>query len=603
MEGHYVFQLPGDPYAGTTNGLAVVGVLFDEGECNSDLATFWDLPPIDGTGPGKQNVTGANIQALLEAAIDERLGELRNASQGEAGGFAAAFVLLLHPDEPKVLLAREERIERGVRVAKLNPIGGKRAGSETGRATAAREAKEETADLLSRTAQRELRSGTRMTGAWEPSTWAFVYVHQLANPQDVFLPRNVPTGHAGHEQLRGVEWVAVTSLLDPAWRQQHCHSFCLEQLRVAAPLLQGQHGGDVVRVQDATTQEIQELDARRKRLARHESLRAVARGMLARCDGLVPDANGWAELTDAYSYRGTGGRRYVDAAALPRVDGETVLERRTATLQGGHSDLRAVCCGEQAFDIDCENGDPRNLLSLAEQTGYSNLVPTWIDYVENRAAYLKEICEVHGCDASVAKRLPNVVGNGGSYYTWLRDNDLKLPAEGSKAFEGKKCKAFLPPEKCVPGEPNAIRELAAIRAVLFEHPRFKAMVEAERERLVREGRKPRHKHDTSLWSRIMQTSEDQVLSIIDRALFDLGWDVFALVFDGLIAAPSAACAEPDVNEALAAAQAACVRAGWKVVLALKPLHGLQDEEPKTITKARDAIETWECLQAAAADAF
>ena len=343
------------------------------------------------------------------------------------------------------------------------------------------------------------------------------------------------------------------------------------------------------------------LKALSKDLARHESLRAVARGMLARCKGLPVDANGWVELTDAYSYRGTGGRRYVDDAALPRVDGET--ERRSATLQGGHSDLRAVCCGEQAFDVDCENGDPRNLLSLAEQTALSHLVPTWIDYVQNRAAYLDEICKLHDCDASVAKRLPNVVGNGGSWGTWLRDNDLKPPAERSKAFEGKKCKAFLLPEKCRPGEHNATRELAAIRAVLFEHPRFKAMVETERERLVREGLKPRHKHDTSLWSRIMQTSEDEVLSIIDRALFDLGWDVWALVFDGLIVAPSAACAEPDVNKALAAAQAACERAGWKVVLAEKPLHGLQDEEPKTVTKARAAIEIWACREAAAAGEF
>ena len=340
-----------------------------------------------------------------------------------------------------------------------------------------------------------------------------------------------------------------------------------------------------------------------KDLTRHESLQAVVQGMLARCERLPVDANGWVELTDAYSYRGTGGRRYVDCVALPRVDGETIFERRTATLQGGHNDLRAVCCGEQGFDIDCENGDPRNLVSLAEQTALSHLVPTWIDYVENRAAYLDEICELHGCDASVAKRLPNVVGNGGSWGTWLRDNDLKPPAERSKAFEGKKCKALLPPEKCRHGEPNATRELAAIRAELFEHPRFKPMVEAERERLVREGRKPQRKHDTSLWSRIMQTSEDEVLSIIDRALFDLGWDVWALVFDGLIAAPSAECAEPDVHKALAAAQAACVSAGWKVVLALKPLHGLQDEEPKTITRARAAIEAWGCWEAAAADSF
>ena len=30
-----------------------------------------------------------------------------------------------------------------------------------------------------------------------------------------------------------------------------------------------------------------------KDLTRHESLHAVVQGMLARCEGLVPDANGW----------------------------------------------------------------------------------------------------------------------------------------------------------------------------------------------------------------------------------------------------------------------------------------------------------------------
>jgi hypothetical protein len=101
----------------------------------------------------------------------------------------------------------------------------------------------------------------------------------------------------------------------------------------------------------------------------------------------------------------------------------------------------------------------------------------------------------------------------------------------------------------------------------------------------------------------VQASENEVLGHIERALFQLGWDVWALIFDGLMAAPSGVCAELNVNKALAAAQGACERAGWKVVLALKPLHGLQDEDPKTITKARDAIETWECLQQAAADEF
>ena len=102
---------------------------------------------------------------------------------------------------------------------------------------------------------------------------------------------------------------------------------------------------------------------------------------------------------------------------------------------------------------------------------------------------------------------------------------------------------------------------------------------------------------------VVQASENEVLGHIERALFQLGWDVWALIFDGLMAAPSTACDEPDVNKALAAAQEACVSAGWKVVLAEKPLHELQDETPKSITRARDAIENWACREAAAADAF
>ena len=90
-------------------------------------------------------------------------------------------------------------------------------------------------------------------------------------------------------------------------------------------------------------------------------------------------------------------------AALPRVDDETLYERRTATLQGGHSDLRAVCCGEQGYDIDCENGDPRLIESLAGRTALSHLVPTWIDYVENRTVYIKEICKRSALEPAVSR--------------------------------------------------------------------------------------------------------------------------------------------------------------------------------------------------------
>ena len=41
--------------------------------------------------------------------IDARLNKLREDSQGAAGGAKSAFVLLVHPTEPKVLMAKEER--------------------------------------------------------------------------------------------------------------------------------------------------------------------------------------------------------------------------------------------------------------------------------------------------------------------------------------------------------------------------------------------------------------------------------------------------------------------------------------------------------------
>ena len=89
----------------------------------------------------------------------------------------AAFALLLHPEEPtKALMAREERIEDGRRVAKLNLVGGKRAGTETARATAAREATEETGGLLSEATRAAL------LGAGGPVLWDSQVAHPNPNP-------------------------------------------------------------------------------------------------------------------------------------------------------------------------------------------------------------------------------------------------------------------------------------------------------------------------------------------------------------------------------------------------------------------------------------
>lgn len=89
-----------------------------------------------------------------------------------------------------------------------------------------------------------------------------------------------------------------------------------------------------------------------------------------------------------------------------------------------------------------------------------------------------------------------------------------------------------------------------------------------------------------------------MLVIIERELLRVGWNVWALVFDGVVVAPSAACAElDDVAIALEAVEAACRARGWGMIkLAEKPLHGKQGETPKSIFNARTALETWQIRQ-------
>jgi hypothetical protein len=104
-----------------------------------------------------------------------------------------------------------------------------------------------------------------------------------------------------------------------------------------------------------------------------------------------------------------------------------------------------------------------------------------------------------------------------------------------------------------------------------------------------------------MMSRIVQTCENEVLGIIDRVFFDLGWDTLALVFDGLIVEPSSRCQNPAAlhgeGGALAKAEGTCAARGWKIKLAEKPLHGLQDKTPRSVTAARTAMQEFAAWEA------
>ena len=139
------------------------------------------------------------------------------------------------------------------------------------------------------------------------------------------------------------------------------------------------------------------------------------------------------------------------------------------------------------------------------------------------------------------------------------------------------------------------------------HDGFKKLVAAERPRICREKRNV----EASLTSLIIQTCEDTVLRIIDKTLLKLGWDVLALIFDGLLAEPTTHAGwiaehgpPASLEDALADAQRACEAKGWKIVLAEKPLHGkyqTADHPLPTIVNARRAMADFEALEGAADD--
>jgi hypothetical protein len=171
------------------------------------------------------------------------------------------------------------------------------------------------------------------------------------------------------------------------------------------------------------------------------------------------------------------------------------------------------------------------------------------------------------------------VSNGGSYRTWLDQNALP----------------FIPRRQWYQPVLELQKELNALRRELFEHPQFKAMVASERDRLRREGEKTEFGIEASLMSRIVQTCENEVLGIVDRVFFDLGWDTLALVFDGLIVEPAEGCRPLALADVLAKAKEACKARGWDIELADKPLHGLQEGTPRSVTAARTAMRDYQAF--------
>jgi hypothetical protein len=179
-----------------------------------------------------------------------------------------------------------------------------------------------------------------------------------------------------------------------------------------------------------------------------------------------------------------------------------------------HSDLRASLVGKFGHDIDCENSEVRLICSLASQLGLESLIPTLINYRDNRQEWLRDIAASHGVSEADAKRLPTIILSGGRYETWLI------------AMEKSQQRGRIP---------SFVFELyAEIRALcdqLLCHPRFQ-WTSIERKNMKKEG-KPEKAIDSVMMPRIVQACENEVLGIIHRSFEEQGWRVRAQIFDGI----------------------------------------------------------------------
>ena len=298
------------------------------------------------------------------------------------------------------------------------------------------------------------------------------------------------------------------------------------------------------------------------KLERCQSLELVATRLLVTLPKAV-DAKGRASVDVRYEERDVAGKGRLFATGQ-MVNAGDESAPRVLSLQGMQSDLRAVLVGEFAHDVDCENSEFRLIWSLAQM--YEHDLPIIESYCKDRQALLTRIVQAHNVDVATAKRLPNIIASGGQYRTWMRKFDV--------AMEDDQLRVTV----------NRLHdELRVLHDDLVRHPDF-AWLDVERKRMLHMGQR----EPLNLMPVIVRACERNVLRIVHRCFFDHHWDVRALIFDGLIAEPGALATE-SLAQVMLHAERQCLREGWEVRLAEKPLHGLHDSPVKTIVDAYHVV--------------
>ena len=186
----------------------------------------------------------------------------------------------------------------------------------------------------------------------------------------------------------------------------------------------------------------------------------------------------------------------------------------------------------------------------------------------NRQDWLQKIMDAYAVSRDGAKRLTTIIISGGQFVSWLRKVGKKDHVKQPLIINFVK---------------GLQMEVRVLNEQLLQHSRYK-WVDIERKRLLADGKqRTRRAVEAALLPRIVASCESSILNILHRTLDRLGWTVRAKVFDGLIA-EKGGTASTDLAGAMRACEDECLKQGWGVKLAEKPLHGLQDSPVHTLSE-------------------
>jgi ADP-ribose pyrophosphatase YjhB (NUDIX family) len=193
-------------------------------------------------------------------------------------------------------------------------------------------------------------------------------------------------------------------------------------------------------------------------------------------------------------------------------------EKRVLCLQGCPRLLRPYLCGRFSEDYDIVNAQPTILLQLAKRLrNGSHRMPTLQDWVEDRPKFIAHIAEVHDITEDVKDTVKELVISlifGGEYDHWIEKRHMPVDIQS-------------------PLVKRLARELADLRATVFDHPEFHERVRQERDRHAKEGRKDPAAADRSIFAVLAQHAENEILTVIRDGVAKQGFGVESLQFDGL----------------------------------------------------------------------